>query len=455
MAMRRRIHLTLALTAGSLLLSGTAVFGPGSRAVAQEIRNPGAAIEEFLSKGATAFSEGAKDPKARDRQDATSANQGPVGARRKGSQRPAAQPKEAKQPEAPPRPVYSATEAMAAAIPGIPDARFWGDSEPDFQKALPTVKGPWLSLSSGGADGAFGAGVLVGLSEAGKRPEFSMVSGVSTGALMAPFVFVGKKYDTHLRSAYTTIFAGDVFELGPKGGESFFDTWPLRDLIAKQVTPELLVDVAAEHAKGRRLIVVTTDIDSERPVVWNMGAIAASGGDKALKLFRQVLLAAVGIPGAFPPVLIDVEAQGKQFNEMHADGGMCAQFYVAPEALLAPTSKYKLPADGLYVIINTQLTPDFGVTERNLLPIMIRGISVIVKTLTRSMVQQTYVAAKQSGVAFSLATIPTTFTEPARGAFDTEYMKSLFNVGFEQGKKGTAFVSEPPAAWIRPSPASR
>jgi hypothetical protein len=342
-------------------------------------------------------------------------------------------------------------DAAEATVPGIADARFFGDSEKAFKNALPTIKGPWLALSSGGADGAFGAGVLVGLSEAGKRPEFSLVTGVSTGALMAPFVFAGSKYDPQLRAAYTTIFAGDVFELGPKGGESFFDTWPLRDLIAKQVTPELLADVAAEHAKGRRLFVVTTDVDAERPMVWNMGAIATAGGERGLKLFREVLLAAGSIPGAFPPVLIEVEAQGKKFNEMHADGGMCAQFYVAPEALLASRSEYTLPTDGLYVIINTQLTSDFSVTERSLLSIMIRGISVIVKTLTRVMVQQAYVAAKQGGIPFSLATIPTTFDVPARGAFDTEYMKALFNVGFEQGKNGSAFVSEPPAAWTRPN----
>ena len=126
---------------------------------------------------------------------------------------------------------------------------------------------------------------------------------------------------TSLRDAYTTITAADIFELGGKG-ESFFDTWPLRDLIAKRVTPELLNDVAAEHRRGRRLLVVTTNLDAERPVAWNMGAIAAKGGDKALKLFRDILLAASSIPGAFPPVLIEVEAGGRKFQEMHADGGL-------------------------------------------------------------------------------------------------------------------------------------
>ncbi len=147
---------------------------------------------------------------------------------------------------------------------------------------------------------------------------------------------------TSLRDAYTTITAADVFELGGKG-ESFFDTWPLRDLIAKRVTPELLNDVAAEHRRGRRLLVLTTNLDAERPVAWNMGAIAAKGDDKALKLFRDILLAATSIPGAFPPVLIEVEAGSRKFQEMHADGGLNNQFFIAPQSLLLNTSSFRLP----------------------------------------------------------------------------------------------------------------
>lgn len=345
----------------------------------------------------------------------------------------------------PPREPFTAEEDNAAVIPGIPDARFWADSEQDYTHALPTFNGAWLALSSGGADGAFGAGLLAGLSAAGKRPDFALISGVSSGALMAPFVFAGAKYDEQLRAAYTTINAGDVFEVGGKG-ESFFDTWPLKALIAKQVTPELLADIAVEHRRGRRLFVITTNLDAERPIGWNMGAIAAAGGEASLKLFRDILLAAGSIPGAFPPVLIDVEANGRRFQEMHADGGMCAQFFIAPESALSSTSNYRLPATDLYIIVNTQLASDFQVTERSLVPIVVRGISVIVKTLTRVMIQSAYLAAKRSGIGFNLATVPRTFDMPSRGAFDTEYMKALFNVGFDQGKSGFPFSTEPAIA---------
>ena len=264
-------------------------------------------------------------------------------------QAPAATPQ--KKPGPPPREKFTLAEQNAAVIPDIPDARFFADSEAEFLRAVPATPGPWLALSSGGADGAFGAGIIVGLTEAGKRPDFSMVTGVSTGALMAPFVFLGPKYDDKLRDAYTTITAADIFELGGKG-ESFFDTWPLKDLIAKRVTPELLNDVAAEHRRGRRLLVLTTNLDAERPVAWNMGAIAAKGGDKALKLFRDVLLAASSIPGAFPPVLIDVEAGGHKFQEMHGDGGLTISFSSRPSRC-SEHEHPRLPATDLYVIINT------------------------------------------------------------------------------------------------------
>src|SRR6516225_5301576 len=173
----------------------------------------------------------------------------------------------------PPRTPFTAAEEAAAVVPGMPDARFWGDSVADFEKALPSQPGPWLILSTGGSDGAFGAGLLNGLSEAGKRPDYAVVTGVSTGALMAPFVFAGPRYDAALKAVYTQTSAADVFEVGGTG-ESFLDTWPLKDLIAKEITPALIADIAAAHQAGRRLFIVTTDLDAGRSVVWNMGAIA-------------------------------------------------------------------------------------------------------------------------------------------------------------------------------------
>jgi predicted acylesterase/phospholipase RssA len=338
---------------------------------------------------------------------------------------------------------YTAADAAAAVIPGIPEARFWASSLTDFTNALPSQPGPWLVLSSGGEDGAFGAGLLTGLTAAGKRPDYAVVTGVSTGALMAPFIFAGPKYDDALRLAYTNITSADIYEAG-RTSEAFADSWPLRDLIAKQVTPQLFADVADGYRKGRRLFVVSYDLDAERSVIWNMGAIAAHGGDDALKLFRTVLLASASIPGAFPPTLIDVEANGKKFQEMHADGGIGGQFFVAPAALMASTSDYRLPAAGLYIVINTSLEPEFQVVERFVPSILTQAVGAAVKVDTRLMLDRAYDVAKRSGLGFNAATVPASFHMPSRGAFDPDYMKALFNVGFEQGKGDNPFANEPP-----------
>jgi hypothetical protein len=348
------------------------------------------------------------------------------------------------QQQPPARTPFTAAEDAVATIPGIPNARFWADSESDFLEALPKDPGPWLSLSSGGEDGAFGAGLLVGLSASSKRPDFQVVTGVSSGALMAPFIFAGSRYDDALKKAYTTVTAADIFEAGGSTGESFVNSWPLRDFIAKEMTPELMADIAAADHAGRRLFVVTTNLDAERSVVWNMGAIAAHGGEDARKLFVQVLLASASVPGGFPPVLIDVEADGKRFAEMHVDGGLGGQFFVAPHAFLATTSDYHLPATALYVVVNTGLERDFKVVDRFAPSILTQAVGSAVKVDTRLMMTLSYAFAKRSNVPFNVATIPSSFVAPSQGAFDPKYMGALFQVGYEQGKSENPFSSEPP-----------
>lgn len=355
--------------------------------------------------------------------------------------------------ETPQRPDLTAAEQDAAIIPNIAEARFWADSEADFLRALPTAGGPWINLSTGGGDGAFGAGLLTGWSESGKRPQFALVTGVSTGALMAPFVFVGSSMDDRLKRAYTEYNAGDIFE-DVKTPESLVDTWPLKRLIAKEVTLELLAAVAEAHKAGRRLFVTTTNLDASRGVVWNMGAIATRGDEAALKLFRDIMLASTAIPGLFPPALIDVETNGKANKEMHADGGLAAQVYTAPESMLNASSSYKLPATELYVVANTGLTPEFQMSERSLLGVLGRSISVGVRIMLRLGVDRAYAAAKRSDIPFNLAYPALAQTDQqARGVFDSEYMKSLFDLGVARGKTGTPFVPDVGDA-LRPAAAA-
>ena len=350
--------------------------------------------------------------------------------------------REPKQPEQPSRPDFTADDQAVAIIPGIPGRALLGRlPKRTSSQRCPATPGPWLALSTGGGDGAFGAGLLNGWSESGKRPEFSVVTGVSTGSLMAPYAFVGSSQDPGLKRAYTEYNAGDIFE-DVKTPESLVDTWPLKRLIAKEVTPELLAQVAEAYKRGRRLLVATTNLDAQRGVVWNMGAIAAKGDEAALKLFRDVLAASTAIPGLFPPVMIDVEVNGKKTQEMHADGGLAGQVFVAPESILNTSSTTRLPATELYLIANNRLTPEFQMTERSLIFVLGHSISVGVQSMLRINIDRAYGAAKRSGVPFYLSYPALAADQQGKGAFDTEFMKGLFEQGVARGKSGQPFVQE-------------
>jgi predicted acylesterase/phospholipase RssA len=343
---------------------------------------------------------------------------------------------------------FTAEEQAAAVIPGIPDARAWGDSDLEFRRLLPEASGPWLALSGGGADGAFGAGVMIGWTDSGTRPEFAVVSGVSIGALIAPYAFLGPSYDAQLRENFASITAADVFE-DRSTGESLLDSWPLKRLIEKRMTPELLQAIAAEHRKGRRLLVGTTNMDAGRRVIWNMGAIAAKGDEKALKLFRDVLLASSSIPGFFQPVAIEVEAAGKTFAEMHLDGTVTAPFFVAPESTLAEAGP-GLPTKQLFVIVNSKLSSEFFMPERKTMSVLSRTIGVALTTALKVELLLVNASVQRLGISLSAASVPDSFSQPNRGLFDHEYMQALFQFGAERAKNGSAFAGmSPPAPELR------
>ena len=202
--------------------------------------------------------------------------------------------------------------------------------------ALPAIS--MLSLSGGGDDGAFGSGLLVGWTAHGDRPQFKLVTGVSTGALIAPFAFLGTAYDGTLAKVYTDIEPSEVFVARPVilaalTEDALSDTGPLYKTISSYITEDILAAIAAEYHKGRLLLIQTTDLDAGRPVIWNIGAIAASGNPRALDLLRHIMLASASIPAAFPPVLFDVEAKGQAFQELHVDGGAVSQAFLVPPSV--------------------------------------------------------------------------------------------------------------------------
>jgi hypothetical protein len=348
------------------------------------------------------------------------------------------------------------TDQERAGIPGLPGARFAADRVDAFQAALGTApilsEAPWLALSTGGENGAFGAGLLAGWSEAGTRPRYAVVTGVSTGALIAPFAFAGPRFDASLRQAYTAITAADVFEIGATD-TSLLDTWPLGRMIARFVTPDLLAAVAAEHATGRRLFVVTTNLDTGRPVAWNMGVIAAKGDAAARKLFCDVLLASGSIPGLFPPVAIEVSGPDRALQELHADGGIAMPFFVAPEAMLAgargglPTSA-GLPAREVQVIVNNRLEPEFQATQRSLMSVIGNALSAAVKASVRASLAVHGAFARGQGITLRVATIGAEVA-PSPGPFDGPTMRALFEHGRARAGRGEAFDAEPVARVAR------
>ena len=230
------------------------------------------------------------------------------------------------------RTVYTESELQTAVPMGIPGVRTWADAPLSVLRTQVTQLAALdtghsisvLALSGGGEHGAFGAGLLNGWSESGRRPSFDVVTGVSTGALMAPFAFLGSAYDQRLEAVYTEMSIHSVVSGNPLlglFGEGLYSTKPLQRVVARQVDHQLLKDIANAFRRGRRLFVVTTNLDAQRPVLWNMGAIAASGHPEALELFRKVLVASASVPGVFDPVFIDAESNGHWFKEMHVDGG--------------------------------------------------------------------------------------------------------------------------------------
>ena len=310
----------------------------------------------------------------------------------------------------------------------------------------------FLAISGGGDNGAFGAGLLNGWTVAGDRPAFKLVTGVSTGALTAPFAFAGPAYDATLKEVYTTISAKDILErrslLAALTGDAMADNHPLWKLIAKYVDQALLDVIAAEYAKGRLLLVGTTDLDARRAIIWNLSKIAASRDPKALELFRTLMVASAAIPGAFPPTMIDVEANGQPYQEMHVDGGATTQVFVYPPSFQVKEGARQFGLQQrerrAYVIRNSRLDPEWAQVERSTMTIAGRAISSLIHTQGIGDLYRIYLTTQRDGVDFNLANIPDSFNTPHNEDFDTEFMRQLYAVGYEMAAKGYPWQKKPP-----------
>jgi predicted acylesterase/phospholipase RssA len=282
----------------------------------------------------------------------------------------------------------------------------------------------YLAISGGGENGAYGAGILTAWSETGTRPIFKAVTGVSTGALIAPFAFLGSAYDKDLERFYTTIDRSQV--MTSRGlitgvlGDSLYDSTPLLRTIRSALTPQFIAAIRREYSeKGRLLFVATTNLDVPVGVMWNIGAIAASDIPDAPDLIAKILLASASIPGALPPVMIDIEAGGQRFQEMHVDGGTVAQVALYPPSFSSDDLVAAVGADAprllravahrerrLYVIRNSRPGPDLQTVDRSTLKIAGRAVSTLISSQGIGDLYQLYLVCQRDHIDFHVTYIP-------------------------------------------------
>jgi hypothetical protein len=344
----------------------------------------------------------------------------------------------------------------ASALPAkAADARFWPDLDPGRaveiaelacarerkaliqrgQSAAHLPPASYLALSSGGDDGAFAAGLLVGWTSRGDRPVFDIVTGVSAGALIAPFAFLGSEYDSVLRTVSSRIERRDILHrrglLAVLTSDGMADDRPLASIIEKYVDENMMRDVARAYAQGRLLFIGTTDLDARQLVVWNMGAIASRRDAAALVLFRKIMLASTAIPGVFPPVMIDVQAGGKRYQEMHVDGAVLTQVFLFP-GQIDPEIRER----HLYVIRNGRIDAQWGSTERRATAVAHRAIDALVDRQAVTDIHQIQLLAQQDGADLNIAYIDSGFNYPHRSLFAGDYMQHLFQYSYQLAARG-------------------
>lgn len=310
-----------------------------------------------------------------------------------------------------------------------------------------------LAVSGGGENGAFGAGLLNGWTTQGTRPVFDLATGVSTGALTAPFAFLGPAWDGPLREVYTEITPEQVLRrrwlTAAIFDDALADTTPLFETISRYLDERMLAAIAAGYAEGRLLLIGTADIDAQEPVVWNIGAMAASGHPRALDTIRRILLASAAIPGAFPPVLFDVTLDGAPHQEMHVDGGTFAQAFLYPPAVTsarraALARRQRVQPARAWIIRNGRLGSEWAMVDRRGVTIAARAIGSMIAASGFNDAVRLYFFTQRDGVDFNLAYIGPEFTMRLESPFEPGYMRALYAHGYDRARAGGGWVQAPP-----------
>lgn len=365
----------------------------------------------------------------------------------------------------PRKPAISDINTQAAQIDGMADIRFVPSTKAGIDAYIKELKvivpkrghdetrsSNYLSLSGGGDNGAFGAGLLSGWSRQGSRPEFDQVVGISTGALVAPFAFLGSAYDDRLKTVFTTSTPADIYKdrslISVLMGDSLADNTPLLNLISKTIDTDTLEHIAVEYEKkGRLLLLGTTNIDTGQLVIWNMGKIASLRTDTSASLFHRIMLASAAVPGVFPPELFDATLEGQTYQELHVDGGLSVQIYLYPAAVskaALESGVVKPRKRQAYIIRNAMISVEHTNTEVSSLGVLSKSYKKILQAQGVGNLYQIYQIANRDKVGFNLAFIGDDFKAPHPAEFDRDYMQALFDYGFNKALVGYPWGKSPP-----------
>lgn len=360
-----------------------------------------------------------------------------------------------------------------AQVVGLPNVRDWGYKQsPIFQKDL--VKSMCqrrkyqpslyeggsdavvnvLAISGGGTKGAFGAGVLNGWSHAGTRPQFTVVTGISTGAMIAPFAFLGSEYDSLIAKVYSNVTVDQFAKKKPillsiLTSDSLASSEPLAKLISKHVTMDLLLKIADAYDHGRRLYIGTTNLDARELVIWNMTAIASYRNQRSLDLFRKVMLASASIPVAFPPAFIRVQANGKIYDEMHVDGGVTTEVFFYEQVFNIQKAFEKAgashkPKIQLYILRNNQIHPPYAMVKPKVLPIGKRALASLTTNQGVGDLYRIFMVSKHLGIDFNLAYIPESYRTIGENESSRAESKRMYDLGYNLAENNYPWEKYPP-----------
>ena len=359
-----------------------------------------------------------------------------------------------------------------AEIPGIPGVRAWGDEysevfQEDFVLSIKQYMATKpdgfnydddvisiLALSGGGSYGAFATGILNGWDAAGTRPTFKLVTGISTGSLVAPFAFLGGKYDQKIGTLYTSINTNNIMKRVSlwkiiTGTPYAADNSPLYELMETYIDEEMLREIAKAHSEGRRLYIGTTNLDAQKFVVWNMGAIASSGHPQSLELFRKILLASAAMPVAFPPSMIQVMANGSTYDEMHVDGGVSAEVFFYGDLINIDQANRTLNIDfkpkvEIYIIRSGQIKHNYKEVDLNIFSIAGKAVTGLTSTQAVGDLYRIYTITERDGIDYNLISAPEDYVSRAKEAFDPDDLKRLYDIGYNMAVLGISWEKYPP-----------